>query len=216
MNIESPNDETYNEMLDQMRPQPSQLEKLAATAAALRAKHQHALEGLAQARGSFDSKISQLTTDSDAMQTEAAAMAEQNDALRQQVKAVRMGEGVEVAMEALRESDSRELSALSKQVNALQERLNSAKQEQARLASASNDGNASSLEETSVGLVELGRSYMAEGLMMQALPVLSTALVAAEIAHGPMAKAVVGPLSALSELYISQKRAPAYAAANPR
>ena len=46
---------------------------------------------------------------------------------------VRQGEGVEMAMDALRESDKRELSALSKQVNALQERLNSAKQERARL-----------------------------------------------------------------------------------
>eukprot|EP00966_Prymnesium_polylepis_P205781 4768409-Prymnesium_polylepis.1 len=34
---------------------------------------------------------------------------------RAQVRAVRMGEGIETAMEALRESDSRELSALSKQ-----------------------------------------------------------------------------------------------------
>ena len=49
---------------------------------------------------------------------------------------MKQGEGVEAAMDALRESDERELSALSKQVNALQERLNSAKQEQARLHSA--------------------------------------------------------------------------------
>ena len=48
---------------------------------------------------------------------------------------VLQGEGVEMAMDVLRESDKRELSALSKQVNALQERLNSAKQERARLHS---------------------------------------------------------------------------------
>ena len=103
-------------MLDQMRPQPSQLEKLSGAAAALRAKHRHALEGMSSARASFEGRLQQLSLDSDAMQTEVQALSEQNDALRSQVRAVRQGEGIDVAMEALRESDSRELSALSKQV----------------------------------------------------------------------------------------------------
>ena len=204
--IEAPNDETYNEMLDQMRPQQAQLEKLAAAASALRAKHRHALEGMSSARSSFEQKLQQLSLDSDAMQTEVHALSEQNDALREQVRAVRMGEGIEVAMEALRESDSRELSALSKQVNALQERLNSAKQEQARLASSSSTDRSTSLAETSTGLVELGQFYIAQGRMMQAYPVLTTALLSAEIAHGAMHKSVVAPLSALADLHIYQKR----------
>ena len=77
--------------------------------------------------------------------------------LRHQVRSVRQGEGVEQAMDALRESDERELSALSKQVNALQERLNSAKQEQARLHSADQENGLNALADVSTQLVELGR-----------------------------------------------------------
>eukprot|EP00966_Prymnesium_polylepis_P207576 4808205-Prymnesium_polylepis.1 len=161
---------------------------------------------MASARGSFEGKLSQLSLDSDAMQAEVAALSEQNDALREQVRAVRMGEGIDVAMEALRASDSRELSALSKQVNALQERLNSAKQEQARLAAQTADRSSTSLSDTSEGLTQLGREYVAKGELGQALPVLTTALVTAEIAHGAMAKSVVPPLSALAELHIAQRR----------
>ena len=116
--IELPNEETYNEMCDQMKPQPAQLEKLAAAAASLRNKHQQAIEHMLQARGSFENQLQHLSIDSDGMQLEVAALSQQNDALRRQVRSVRQGEGVEMAMDALRESDERELSALSKQVNA--------------------------------------------------------------------------------------------------
>ena len=60
-------------------------------------------------------------------------------------------------MDALRESDERELSALSKQVNALQERLNSAKQEQARLHSADQEKGLHALTDVSTQLVDVGR-----------------------------------------------------------
>ena len=133
--IELPNEETYNEMCDQMKPQTVQLDKLAAVAASLRARHHKALDEMLANRSSFENKLQELSTDSDAMQLEVGALAQQNDALRNCVRGVKQGEGIEEAMEAVRESDERELTALSKQVNALQERLNSAKQEQARLHS---------------------------------------------------------------------------------
>jgi RNA polymerase-interacting CarD/CdnL/TRCF family regulator len=175
--IELPNEETYNEMCDQMKPQTAQLEKLAAAAAALRSKHHQALDQMMAARNSFEQQLQQLSLDSDAMQLEVGALSSQNDALRQQVRSVKQGEGVEAAMDALRESDERELSALSKQVNALQERLNSAKQEQARLTSADLEKGLHALTDVSTQLVEVGRKYTDCGMYAQALPTLHTALL---------------------------------------
>merc|ERR1719454_1005646 len=142
-----------------MKPQTAQLEKLAAAAAALRQRHHQALDHMLGARSSFEGQLQQLSVDSDAMQLEVGALSSQNDALRQQVRSVKQGEGVEAAMDALRETDERELSALSKQVNALQERLNSAKQEQARLNSADQEKGLHALSDVSEQLVELGRKY---------------------------------------------------------
>ena len=204
--IELPNEETYNEMCDQMKPQTAQLEKLAASAAALRAKHHQALDQMLAARSSFEGQLQQLSVDSDAMQLEVGALSQQNDALRQQVRSVKQGEGVEAAMDALRESDERELSALSKQVNALQERLNSAKQEQARLNSADQEKGLHALSDVSDALVEIGRKYTERGMVAQALPVLHTALLCAEVGSGSSHKAVVAPLAALADLHIKQSR----------
>ncbi|KAL1529784.1 hypothetical protein AB1Y20_000718 [Prymnesium parvum] len=204
--IEAPNDEMYDEMIEQMRPQESQLEKLAAAARGLQAKHQRALDDMAVARGNFENKLQQLSLDSDAMQSEIGALSEQNDLLRGQARSVRLGEGIEDALEALRESDARELSALNKQVNALQERLNSAKQEQARLSETSGGKSTIPLSDTAKGLVALGRSHMDKGNLAEASPVLNSALTAAEIAHGPMHKAVVPALTAMADLCILQKR----------
>ncbi|KOO27624.1 kinesin heavy chain [Chrysochromulina tobinii] len=204
--IELPNEETYNEMCDQMKPQPAQLEKLAAAAASLRNKHQQAIEHMLQARGSFENQLQHLSIDSDGMQLEVAALSQQNDALRRQVRSVRQGEGVEMAMDALRESDERELSALSKQVNALQERLNSAKQEQARLHSQDQEKGLHALVDVSQQLVELGRKYTDKGMYAQALPVLQTALLSAEVGSSQNHKSVVGPLAALADLHIQQRR----------
>ena len=134
------------------------------------------------------------------------ALSQQNDALRHQVRSVKQGEGVEQAMDALRESDERELSALSKQVNALQERLNSAKQEQARLHSADQEKGLHALTDVSNQLVEVGRSYTLGDMFAQALPTLHTALLCAEVGAGSNHKAVVGPLSALADLHITQRR----------
>merc|ERR1719181_2367252 len=163
--IELPNEETYTEMLDQMKPQTAQLEKLAAAAAALRARHHQALDAMLASRQSFENQLQQLSVDSDAMQLEVGALSQQNDALRDQVRSVKQGEGVEAAMDALRESDERELSALSKQVNALQERLNSAKQEQARLHSADQEKGLHALADVSSQLVEVGRKYTEKGMV---------------------------------------------------
>ena len=193
-------------MCDQMKPQTAQLEKLAASAAALRAKHHQALDQMLAARSSFEGQLQQLSVDSDAMQLEVGALSQQNDALRDQVRSVRQGEGVEQAMDALRESDERELSALSKQVNALQERLNSAKQEQARLNSADQEKGLHALSDVSDQLVEVGRKYTERGMVAQALPVLHTALLCAEVGSGSSSKAVVAPLAALSDLHIKQGR----------
>ena len=58
--IELPNEETYNEMCDQMKPQTAQLEKLAAAAATLRAKHHQALDHMLAARNSFEGQLQQV------------------------------------------------------------------------------------------------------------------------------------------------------------
>ena len=111
-----------------------------------------------------------------------------------------LGEGVEAAMDALRESDERELSALSKQVNA-------SRSAPTRQAGA----GAPPLADQEKGLHALATSLPARGGRpqvhqrehAQALPVLHTALLCAEVGSGSNHKAVVAP-AALADLHISE------------
>jgi hypothetical protein len=122
-----------------------------------------------------------------------AALSQQNDVLRRQVRSERRGRGRrETAM------DGRELSALSKQVNALQERLNSAEHEQSRLHSQDQEMGL----HVSQQLVKLVRKYTDKGMYAQAL---QTALLSAEVGSSQNHKSV-GPLAALADLDIQQRR----------
>ena len=126
-----------------------------------------------------------------------AALSQQNDVLRRQVRSERRGRGRrETAM------DGRELSALSKQVNALQERLNSAEHEQSRLHSQDQEMGLHALVDVSQQLVELVRKYTDKGMYAQAL---QTALLSAEVGSSQNHKSV-GPLAALADLDIQQRR----------
>ena len=62
-----------------------------------------------------------------------------------QVMAVTAGRDVHAAVDAIRASDAREISAMSRQVDALQARLSSAKKEKARLHEGSSGAGAAPL-----------------------------------------------------------------------
>ena len=144
-------------MLDQMMPRPAQLEKLAQASTALHSKVAAAETLLRGCRSSFDAKLHQLSQLQDESQRLEDAAAAENAALREQVRAVSAGRDVSAAVEAIRESDAREISSLSKQVEALQARLASAKKEKARLQEGSEAGGAGSpaaLLKTVAGLIE--------------------------------------------------------------
>ena len=86
--------------------------------------------------------LSQLQDDAQRRENAAAA---ENSALREQVMAVTAGRDVHAAVDAIRASDAREISAMSRQVDALQARLSSAKKEKARLHEGSSGAGAAPL-----------------------------------------------------------------------
>ena len=63
-----------------------------------------------------------------------------------------------------------------------------------------------SLVDPSHPLVKLVRKYTDKGMYAQALPVLQTALLSAEVGSSQNHKSVVGPLAALADLHIQQRR----------
>ena len=111
--------------------------------------------------------------------------------------------------QALRESDARELSSLSKQLTALQQRLSSAKKEQFRVGEngSKNGKSLDALPATAAELRALGVEYKERGMLDASLAVLSAALSAAEAA-GPVngRSQLVDPLSALADLHLKAKR----------
>ena len=207
--IELPGDEARTEMLDQMTPRPAQLEKLAQASNGLHSKLAAAETLLKGCRSSFDAKLQQLSQlQDDAQRLEDQAAAE-STALRSQVMAVAAGRDVGAAVEALRASDAREIAAISKQVEALQARLSSAKMEKERLQEGATGGAAGSpaaLLKTVGDLIAKGKDLHARGELDDAHPILKAALATAEVAKGPMAREIVPALSALADLQVARRR----------
>ena len=279
--IETPSDEGYEELKEQMRPSIPQLEKLDGASTALQQKIGASEKRTATARASFENRLQQLQLEMSTQQQEQQALVEENDELRRKVDGLRQGHGIDAAMEvrppsalrplpppppspltsrspapvsllphpspphrpaphppppqALRESDARELSSLSKQLTALQQRLSSAKKEQFRVGTlrailaqfrrnsaqfsdgrsiaatgengSKNGKSLDALPATAAELRALGVEYKERGMLDASLAVLSAALSAAEAA-GPVngRSQLVDPLSALADLHLKAKR----------
>ena len=247
--IETPSDEGYEELKEQMRPSIPQLEKLDGASTALQQKIGASEKRTANARASFENRLQQLQVEMSTQQQEQQALVEENDELRRKVDGLRQGHGIDAAMEvrstpaarsqtpppaspplsprppptltpssprsppppyqALRESDARELSSLSKQLTALQQRLSSAKKEQFRVGEngSKNGKSLDALPATAAELRALGVEYKERGMLDASLAVLSAALSAAEAA-GPVngRSQLVDPLSALADLHLKAKR----------
>jgi len=84
--IESPNEETFSEMYEQMCPAPPQLQKLVSANNNLQAQVHEAENRTAIARSSFENRLSQLGAAADDIDVEHEELAAENGALRAQVR----------------------------------------------------------------------------------------------------------------------------------